>query len=359
MTEVCLLPGPVSLSASVRAALQQPPLYHRSAEFLALFDSVREQLSALVGGRDVALFLGSGTLANEVVAATLTAASPSHGLILDNGEFGRRLVAQAERFGLHPSVLTSPWGSPWDLDAVAAALDDAPPGSWVWGVHHESSTGMLNDLPALIRVARKRGVRVCVDAVSSLGGQSLDLSEVFLASGTSGKALGAIGGIAIVFANRTEISQLDLTRVPTYLDLAATLTHAGPRFTFPSSLLQALAAALTEYTPSAQAQNRFEHYASLGRYVRSELIRLGHGPLAAEPHASSTITTFAAPAGWTSEAVVDRCRREGFLIGGQSTYLSERRLVQIATMGAVTHEECTAFIQHLASLSWHSRSCGP
>ena len=67
MTEVCLLPGPVSLSATVRAAMQQPPLYHRGADFLALFDSVREQLSALVGGRDVALFIGSGTLANEVV----------------------------------------------------------------------------------------------------------------------------------------------------------------------------------------------------------------------------------------------------------------------------------------------------
>ncbi len=385
MTEVCLLPGPVSLSATVQAAMQQPPLYHRGAEFLALFDSVREQLSALVGGRDVALFLGSGTLANEVVAATLSAEqccspgpcglddsnqmgnqpshkglgySGSHGLILENGEFGRRLVAQAERFGLHPRVLTWPWGTPWDLDAVAAMLDEAPPGSWVWGVHHESSTGMLNDLPALIRVARQRGVRVCVDAVSSLGGQPLDLSEVFLASGTSGKALGSIGGIAIVFANRAEISQLDLTRVPTYLDLAATQAHAGPRFTFPSSLLQALAAALTEYATPAQAQVRFDQYASLGLYVRRELIRLGHRPLANEHHASSTITTIAVPAGWTSEAFVEFCRREGFLIGGQSAYLSERRLVQIATMGATTREECAAFIQHLASLSWHSPSCG-
>ena len=358
MTEVCLLPGPVSLSATVRAAMQQPPLYHRGADFLALFDSVREQLSALVGGRDVALFIGSGTLTNEVVAATLAAASPSRGLILDNGEFGRRLTAQAERFGLQSRVLTWPWGGPWDLDAVAAVLDDALPGSWVWGAHHESCTGMLNDLPALIRVARTRGVRVCVDAVSSLGGQPLDLSEVFLASGTSGKALGAIGGIAIVFANRAEISQLDLTRVPTYLDLAATLAHAGPRFTFPSSLLQALAAALTEYATPARAQDRFEHYASLGRYVRGELIRLGHRPLADERHASSTITTFAVPAGWTSEAFVEFCRRGGFLIGGQSAYLSERCLVQIATMGAVTREECVAFIQHLASLSWHSPSCG-
>lgn len=354
MTEVCLLPGPVSLSATVQAALQQPPLYHRGAEFLALFDSVREQLSTLVGGRDVALFLGSGTLANEVIAATLSAMSPSRGLILDNGEFGRRLVGQAERFGLQPRVLTWPWGSPWDLDKVAAVLDDLPPRSWVWGVHHESSTGMLNDLPGLVRLAQPHGVRVCVDAVSSLGGQPLDLSEVFLASGTSGKALGAPSGIAIVFANRAEIEQRDSSRVPIYLDLAATLAHAGPRFTFPSSLLQALSAALTEYSTPAQARERFEHHASLSRYVREQLTRLGHPPLTDERHASSTITTFAVPEGWTSTTFVDHCRRRGYLIGGQSGYLSERGLVQIATMGTVTHQQCAAFLQALVG-EWDER----
>ena len=349
--EVCLLPGPVTLSAEVRAAMQLPPLYHRGAEFLTLFEGVREQLGELVGGRDVAMFLGSGTLANDVIAATLAAADiPGRGLILDNGEFGRRLIEQAARFGLQPRVLSCPWGRPWDLDAVAAALDDAPPSSWVWGVHHESSTGMLNDLPALIRIAKQRGVRVCVDAVSSLGGQPLDLSEVFLASGSSGKALGACSGIALVFANRHEILQSQLARVPTYLDLTATLTHSGPRFTFPSALLQALAAALTEYATSQKTRQRFEQQTALGSFVRSQLNGLGLQPLTVQAHASSTITTFAAPSGWTSEAFVDQCRRFGFLIGGQSVYLAERGLVQIATMGAITRDDCAPFFERLAAM---------
>jgi hypothetical protein len=36
-------------------------------------------------------------------------------------------------------------------------------------------------------------------------------------------------------------------------------------------------------------------------------------------------------------------------IGGQSGYLAERRLVQVATMGAVTREMCSALFQHLQS----------
>ncbi|MBS0261142.1 MAG: alanine--glyoxylate aminotransferase family protein [Planctomycetes bacterium] len=351
MSEICLLPGPVTLSSAVRTAMQQPVLYHRGSEFLALFDRVRRQLSDLVGGRDVALFPGSGTVANDVVAATLAAGSATRGLILENGEFGRRLVAQARRFGLEPRVLSWPWGCPWNLDEIASALDEAVPGSWVWGVHHETSTGLLNDLAGLIRLAKSRGVRVCLDAVSSIGGQPLDLSEVFLSTGTSGKALGACSGIALVFGDRDELDNSNSARVPTSLDLVASLNHAGPRFTFPSPPLQALAAALQCYDSSAKATERFHDYTALGCFVRRELRGLGLAPLAEDSHASSTVTTFAVPDGGDSDGFVERCQRAGFLIGGQSAYLAERRLVQIATMGAVTQADCRAFFESLAQFA--------
>ena len=78
-------------------------------------------------------------------------------MLLSNGEFGDRLARQAVRFGLAPRVLRWPWGKAWDLEQVGEALAHEPPGSWVWGVHQESSTGVLNDLPGLVRVARRRG----------------------------------------------------------------------------------------------------------------------------------------------------------------------------------------------------------
>jgi aspartate aminotransferase-like enzyme len=363
MRGICLLPGPVTLSTAVRAALQQPPLYHRDAEFIDLFENVRGQLGKLVGGRDVALFLGSGTLANDVVAVTLAASrSSTRGLILENGEFGRRLVEQAERAGLQPRVMSWPWGRAWDLEAVAAVLEDMPPESWVWGVHHETSTGVMNDLPSLIRLARSRGVRVCVDAVSSLGALPLDLRDVFLASGTSGKALGAVSGLAFVFADRSEIERSIISRVPAYLDLLATLTHIGPRFTFPSPLLQALAAALTEYATPAHAAARFECQAALGRFVREQLRSCHLMPLADERCASPTVTTFAPPNDWTSTAFAELCRKWGFLIGGQSDHLAARRLVQIATMGAITRDHIQPLFERLHgqfSNAGHPEVVGP
>jgi aspartate aminotransferase-like enzyme len=346
--EICLLPGPVTISRAVRDAFHEPPIYHRGSEFIDRFVQVRRTLSTLVGGQSVVILNGSGTLGNEAVAATL-AATPgtARGVLLINGEFGQRLAQQATRFGLRPRHLTWAWGKPWDLDEVEAALASEPPGTWVWGVHQESSTGVLNDLPGLVRVVHKHGGRVCVDCISSLGAVPLDLREVYLATGATGKSLGAIAGAALVFADGEALARVDRERVPSYFDLGAALDSDGPCYTFPSATLRALEAALAEYATPEKARAAYARYAELGSYVRQELRRLGLDPLTQEAWAAPVVTTFAPPGSESAPAFVTRCRRWGFAIGGQSGYLARRRLVQIATMGAVTREICAPLFDHL------------
>jgi aspartate aminotransferase-like enzyme len=346
--EICLLPGPVTLSEAVRKAFHEPPIYHRGPEFIARFVNVRQMLGALVGGRSAAILNGSGTLANEAVAATL-AATPGagRGVLLVNGEFGQRLAQQATRFGLRPRHLTWPWGKPWDLDQVDAALADEPPGTWVWGVHQESSTGVLNDLPGLVRVAQARGARVCMDCISSLGAVPLDLRQVYLATGATGKSLGAVAGAALIFADAEALARVERERVPSYFDIVAALDSEGPCYTFPSPTLRALEVALAEYATPAQAGAAYERYAALGAYVRQELRRLGLEPLAQDEWASPVVTTFTPPGEESAPAFVGRCRRWGYALGGQSSYLAKRRLVQIATMGAVTRAMCAPLFGHL------------
>jgi len=350
---VCLLPGPVTMAPEVRAAFHQPPVYHRGETFIADFEEVRRQLAAMTNSRDVAFLNGSGTLANECVAAQLAAEVPlpgetrPRGVVLVNGEFGQRLARQAARFGLGPRVLTWPWGRAWNLDEVDAALAAEPAGSWVWGVHLESSTGVLNDLAGLVQRARPRGIRVCVDCVSSLGAVPLDLRDVYLASGASGKSLGAYAGLAVVFADADRLVPTDPGRLPSYLDVAAALATRGPRFTFPSPTLYAARAALTAYATPELAWDRYERYAAQGMYVRRQLRELGLPPLAEDAWAAPVVTTFAPPGNESAAAFVARCRDWGFAIGGQSAYLAERRLVQIATMGALRREALTPLFEHL------------
>ena len=346
---VCLLPGPVTIAPEVHAAFHRMPIYHRGPDFLALFEKVRGQLARMVNCRHVAIFNGSGTLGNEVVAATLAAEPrPTNGVILVNGEFGQRLVRQAARFGLSFDVLSWPWGKPWDLGEIERRVASTEwRVDWVWGVHQESSTGVLNDLVGLITVARRNGCKVCADCISSLGATPLDLHDIYLASGATGKALGSYAGAALVFADLGQLGHLDLSRVPSYLDLPAALRTVGPRYTFPSSTLLALETALESFATPEKASACYDRYRQLGAYVRSRLRQVGLPPLADEACAAPVITTFAPPADETSEGFVGRCQDLGYAIGGASGYLQERRLVQIATMGAIRQEDVAPLFDHL------------
>jgi aspartate aminotransferase-like enzyme len=349
---VCLLPGPVTIAPEVHAAFHRMPIYHRGPDFLALFEKVRGRLAGMVGCRNVAIFNGSGTLGNEVVAATLAAEPrPTNGVILVNGEFGQRLVRQAARFGLSFDVLSWPWGKPWNLGEIERRVTSKEwRVDWVWGVHQESSTGVLNDLAGLIDVARRAGCKVCADCISSLGATPLDLREVYLASGATGKALGSYAGAALVFADLGQLGHLDLSRVPSYLDLPAALRTLGPRYTFPSSTLLALETALELFATPEKAHACYDRYRQIGAYVRVRLRQVGLPPLADEDCAAPVITTFAPPADETSEGFVARCHALGYAIGGASGYLQERRLVQIATMGAVRQEDVAPLFDHLQIL---------
>lgn len=337
---VCLLPGPVAIAPKVTTAFHEPLVYHRSDEFVPLFEGVRAKLSAMVGGVPVGLFIGSGTLANDAVAATL-AADPhrDNGLVLTAGEFGDRILKQAQSSGLTPRVLSWDWGRAWQLDEVEAAMKAMPAGGWVWGAHHETSTGVLNDLPGLVALAKQYGHRVCVDCVSSLATVPVDLRGVYLATGASGKAVGSYAGVAFVFANPADLAHLDTSKIPTYLNVAATASTVGPRFTAPSPMVKALDVALDQFATPAKCAARFKQIADLGGLVRRRLTAAGYELLADDAVASPAIVTFAPPKGMTSAAFVAMCREWGYQIAGQSGYLAERRLVQLAVMGHVSRTE--------------------
>ncbi len=181
----------------------------------------------------------------------------------------------------------------------------------------------------------------------------IDLSEVYLASGATGKSLGAYAGASLIFADREALSTLDRQAVPSYFDLVAALSSEGPCYTFPSPTLAALEASLRAYDTPAKAEATYATYHALGLRVRQELRRLGLTPLAAADCASPVVTTFSPAGEEASDIFVKRCRSWGYAIGGESAYLSRRRLVQIATMGAVQWDMFAGLFAHLEA--WLAR----
>src|SRR5438132_13970002 len=104
---VNFLPGPVAMRREVRRAFEQAPESHRADAFLKDFSATQQILCDLVRAPRVELFLGSGSLANDIVAGQLSLEC-GRGLVLGNGEFGSRLVDQARRSQLKFDTLEFP-----------------------------------------------------------------------------------------------------------------------------------------------------------------------------------------------------------------------------------------------------------
>lgn len=340
-TTISLQPGPVEIAPAVRQAFIRRPVSHRSAEFIRAYEKARATLCKLSGGMKVAVLTGSGTTANDSVAAHLRGVfGDTPGLVLVNGEFGERLAGQASRAGLRFRALRWRWGQPWDLDEVAAAVNH--PVAWIWAVQLETSAGVLNPLQDLISLAARRGVRVAADCVSSLGAAPLPSHGLWMSSGVSGKALGAYAGLSFVFTSKEALAQVSGLQVPASLDVSGAMNQVGPRFTVASSLLFALESALEPYASPDQASQQFARQQKLGRQVRSQLRRMEIQPIAAECDAAPCVTSFVDP----GDGFVEKCRRAGFELGAESGYLRDRGWVQIATMGAVDSTDLDRLFEH-------------
>jgi aspartate aminotransferase-like enzyme len=327
-SQVRLLPGPVSLHPDVLAAFAAPPVSHRGAEFSSTLRHVKARLRELTGAGRVALLFGSGTLANDAVAARLSVEEGT-GLVLSNGEFGDRLADHARRWKLPHTVLRSDWGELLDYDRVAQMDFD-----WLWAVHCETSTGILNDLEPLKRICRERGARLCLDCISSIATVPVDLTGVHLASGVSGKGIGSLAGISMVF-HQEAISKADL---PRYLDLGCYGQEDGVPYTVCSNLVAALRVALDRHHP----EDRFLGVASLAACLRAGLRKHGLRILAPDAHASPAVTTIVLPPEAPSTRVGRELERRGYELSYLSGYLIERNWIQVCLMGEHTCEELAA-----------------
>ena len=190
----------------------------------------------------------------------------------------------ATRFGLLFDTLKFPWGQAFDLEVVQQFLMRSPAIGWLWCVHSETSTGMLNPLPALQTLCAKRGVKVCADCISSIGLVPVNLEQIYLASGASGKGLAAYPGLSMVYYNHSITSS---TTLPRYLDLGWYAEHQGIAFTHSSNLVQALDAAVKQN----DWERKFAEVAEVSIRLRSRLRELGFRLLATSAEAMPGVVT--------------------------------------------------------------------
>lgn len=353
-TPVSFLPGPVEIHPAVREAFARPATSHRSERFLAELRDTQRMLCELTHAAHAQIVMGSGTLANEIVGAQLSLLE-APGIILANGEFGERLVDHATRLQLPHVVVRAEWGAAFSEAQLAQAAAALPGAAWLWAVHCETSTGVLNDLAMLKRVAAGKALTLALDCISSLGTIPLDLRHVDLASGASGKGPASYPGLGIVF--HTDVPAIAAARLPRYLDLGYIAAKDGVPFTLSTNLVQALQTALRREDWPA----KYRRVADGAVLLRARLRALGLQVLAPDAHATPAVVTIVLPPAVSAAAVGRDLRAAGYLVSFNSEYLLARNWLQICLMGEWSAEgldEVVALLGERAGLRLEDGSAG-
>ncbi len=326
--KVNFLPGPVEIHEEVKKEFKKPAVSHRSRAFINDFNATKDLLCKYVNARKVEIFTGSGTLANEVIAAQLSNLN-GRGLILVLGEFSERLVKIAERHRLDFKVIRKEWGKTFSRREIEEFLDaDLLDCSWVWTVLCETSSGALVDFRMLKEIFLNRNIKICLDCISYIATIPLNLSDIYLASCTSGKAIGAYPGLSMVFYNH-HIQPSD--KIPLYFDLGYYNIKNGIPFTIPTNAVYALKKAIERLT----IEDKFEKIKKVSSYIRQQLLSLGMNLIIAKEYSSPAVITISIPKEISSKKLGEIMEQMGYYLSFNSYYLVEKNWIQICIMGNI------------------------
>ncbi|KVO33257.1 2-aminoethylphosphonate aminotransferase [Burkholderia ubonensis] len=350
-----LNPGPVTLTERVRRSLLQPDLCHRESEFFDLQDEARARLVAAYG-LDPAewaavLMTGSGTAAVESMIAALV---PQGGklLVIENGVYGERIAQIATQYAIAHEVLEHEWMQAPDLAQIAARLD-AGGFSHVAVIHHETTTGRLNDLGAIADVCRARGVRLLVDGVSSFGAEAIDFAggDIDAVAATANKCLHGVPGAAFVIVRRSALAQAASRTY--YLDLGRLAKLQDQRntpFTPSVHAYYALVEALREFDEAGGWRARHARYKALADQAQAGLAARGMPLVLPEGASSVVLRAYRLPQGVTYEQLHDGLKARGFVIYAGQGGLS-KELFRISTMGAIEAADVERLLDGFTALT--------
>ncbi|MGD0712825.1 MAG: alanine--glyoxylate aminotransferase family protein [Gaiellaceae bacterium] len=305
-------PGPTPVPPQVLAALAEPVLHHRGADFRPIFERCLARLRAVYRTEsDVLLFTASGTAAMESVCANLCAEG-TRALVVSAGYFGERWEQIAALYGATVEPMRYEWGDAPRAQEVAARLRELGGADVVFLTHSETSTGVVSDLVELAAVAKEAGAVVAVDAISSLGAVPLEMDAWGLDAVVSGsqKALMTPPGLALCAVSPQALAVAKPSR-SFYLDWARTQkaqAKLDAPFTPATSLIVALDVALGLIFDEG-LEAAFARHARLGRACRAGAKAMGLELFSPDDDRSAVVTAIRVPEGIDSGDVVAGVRR--------------------------------------------------
>ena len=356
-----LTPGPLSTTATVRAAMLQDSCTWDADYNQGVVEPIRRELVRLATGPEyqsdysVVLLQGSGSYVVESVLGSAIGVDECL-LIINNGAYGARMGEMARCLGLRHHELDCGETTRPEPAAIEAMLARHPEITHLAMVHCETTTGMLNPLEEVAALCQRRGIRLIVDAMSSFGGIPIDMGRLgieFLIS-SANKCIQGVPGFGFVIARRAALAACAGRARSVSLDLHAqwqTMEQQGGkwRFTSPTHTVLAFAQALRELDEEGGIEARHQRYSENQRTLVAGMAALGFAPLLPEQWQSPIITAFYSPAhpDYRFADFYQRLKAQGFVI--YPGKVSQADCFRIGNIGDVTPERVRDLLAAMAS----------
>ena len=348
----------------VLRAMATPLLGQFDPEFTAIMNEVMELCRFVFQTTNVRAFPVPGTGRAGLEAALVSLLEPGDRIVVGEcGRFGLLLIEIAERCGADVVTVRTDWGRIIEPEAIETALAGGGV-KLVAMIHGETSTGVLQPLDAIARLAHDHGALVVADCVVTLAGceVAVDGWGVDVAIAGTQKCLSCPSGLAPVTYNPSAEALIRTRRSSVrsnYLDLGQLADYWSPaRFnhhTAPTTMVYGLREALRAVHEEG-LQTRFARHRLHGAALRAGIDALGLSLFGKEPpeHRLPFITPVVVPEGVDELRVRRRLLDDfGIEIGAAFGPL-QGKIWRIGTMGyAAQRPHILLFLSALETILRH------
>ena len=351
------LPGPTEVRPEVLEAQTRAMIGHRGPDIQEIVGELQDGLKR-VFVTDRPVFISSSSATGLMEAAVRNGASGKV-LSLVNGAFSQRFADIARACGLDVDEVAVPWGEAHDPAAVAAALAGSGYDA-LTVVHSETSTGVLNDLPAISSVVAKHAdTLLLVDSVTGCGGAEL-LTDAwaldFVLTGSQ-KALALPPGLSFGVASEARMERsASVTGKGHYFDLVAFAKNLDKLQTPTTPALSTMYALQVQLRRIADEtiEGRWARHSAMAERTHAWVddMRADGAYLrvmAPEGYRSPTVTAVSLPEGMSGPRIVSAMKERGWVIGGGYGKLKETG-IRIGHMGDHTVDELNELLTILAEV---------
>lgn len=380
-----LTPGPLTTTRTVKEEM----LFDHCTwddDYKAITQDIRRQLVELAhcdpAHYTAVLMQGSGTFGVESVLTSVIGpsakqieaglapadAKPGKVLLCTNGAYGDRQAEICRHAGIDYVQYAEPYDTIPSADRVAGILDADPSITHVSMIHSETTSGLLNDIEAVARVAKAHGKTFMVDAMSSFGGVDIPVEEWgidFLIS-SANKCIQGVPGFSFIIANIAALEASKGKARSLSLDLYGQWRgledgNGKWRYTSPTHVVLAFHKALEEMREEGGLPARAARYAFNNALLIARMRALGFGTFLND-HQGPIITTFLYPEGVSFEFsdMYSFIKERGYAIyPGKLTDEDTFRLGNIGEIYADDIERVTElFAQYMAERGLLEASAG-